>query len=63
MDDETAALGQSVEEQIASQGTASFRVKDGQVFVFTTKTLEVLLAKSLEGDGRVVIFVKNGATA
>lgn len=55
-------LGDVVDSQIAQQGTACIRVKDGQVFVFTTATLEALLLKSIEsGTGKAIVFVKAGA--
>ncbi len=55
-------IGEVFDAQIEQQGTASIRVKDGQIFLFTTATLEALLAKSLENaEGKVVVFVKAGA--
>ena len=56
-------LGEVVDQQIEQQGTASFKVKDGQVFVFTTSTLEALLAASIENGGKAIVFVKSGVAA
>jgi hypothetical protein len=64
MDIPETDLGDEVMEQIKQQGTASFKVADGEIFVFTTKTLETLLARSIEsGDGKVLVFVKTRPTA
>lgn len=50
------------EAQIQAQGCSSFRVADGQVFVFTRPLLEKLLTKAIEsGQDRCVVFVKAGA--
>jgi tRNA A37 threonylcarbamoyladenosine synthetase subunit TsaC/SUA5/YrdC len=50
--------------QIKQQGAASYQVKDGQVFIFTTKTLEALLAAAIEsGTGKAMVFVKGRPAA
>lgn len=49
-------------EQIEQQGTACYKVDDGEVFMFTTATLEKLLARSQE-TGKVIVFIKTRATA
>jgi hypothetical protein len=49
-----------MEFQISQQGVATYKVKDGEVFVFTTEMLEDLLAKSIEsGVGKALVFVKS----
>lgn len=55
-------LSEVIKDQLKSQGVASFRVKDGQVFIFSLKTLEKLL-KAAQEDGRAMVFVKKGAEA
>ncbi len=58
---EADRLKEIVEAQIQQQGVATFQASDGQVFVFTTATLELLLARAIEsGEGRAVVFVKRG---
>jgi hypothetical protein len=50
--------------QIQQQGLASYKTSDGEVFVFTTETLEVLLAKSIEsGVGKVLVVMKSRPSA
>lgn len=51
-------IPQEVEDQIERQGVAAFRVKDGEVLVFTRKTLTKLL-KASENAERAIVFVKH----
>ena len=53
-------LSEDVELQINQQGVASYKVSDGEVFVFTTAILEKLL-KASNKDGQVAVFVKTRA--
>lgn len=55
-------LGDDIEVQIENQGVASYKVDDGEVFVFTTKLLEKMLETSRK-EGKVIIFVKTRAGA
>jgi hypothetical protein len=57
----TDALAEDIKMQIETQGVASYKVSDGEVFVFTSALLEKLLEKSRE-QGRVVVFVKTRPT-
>jgi hypothetical protein len=59
MTDDIAA---DVEAQIEAQGMAAYKVSDGEVFVFTTKTLESFTEAS-QKTGRVVVFIKTRAQA
>jgi hypothetical protein len=45
------------EYQLDTQGVATYKVSDGEVFVFTTALLEKLLEQS-RGRGKVIVFVK-----
>ena len=54
-------LHDDIEVQIESQGVASYKVDDGEVFVFTTQLLEKMLEQS-KAQGRVIIFVKTRPT-
>lgn len=57
-------LIQDVELQIQQQGVASYKVSDGEVFVFTTATLEKLLQVSQKSEqGRAIVFVKTRSQA
>lgn len=58
----TTDLGEEVAMQIEQQGVASFKVDDGEVFIFTKETLEKLVVAA-EKEGKVVLFVKTRATA
>lgn len=50
---------EDIEFQIQQQGAASYKVEDGEVFVFTVATLEKLLCKAHEsGKGQCIVFVK-----
>lgn len=55
-------INENIEAQIESQGMAAYKVTDGEVFVFTTKTLETFLESSKK-TGRLVVFIKTGAVA
>jgi hypothetical protein len=57
MADDSSGLGDDVVEQLKMQGVASYKVKDGEVFVFSREMLTHLLAKAQE-SGKVVLFVK-----
>lgn len=58
------ALGEVIEDQIAAQGVASLRAKDGQVFVFTVeKLLEMVEIARSKPNGRLVLFVQAGPSA
>ena len=64
MNHDDTDLGDIIDFQLQQQGTASFSVKDGQVFVFTTATLESLLAAAMaSGEGKAIVFVRQGVTA
>ena len=54
---EEVSLSENLEEQLRMQGVASYRVDDGEVFVFTKETLETLLESARE-RGRVIVFVQ-----
>ena len=43
--------------QLEQQGVASYKVGDGEVFMFTTAILEKMLEQS-RAQGKVVVFVK-----
>lgn len=62
-DDEAEGVSDLVAAQLEAQGVGCVRVSDGQVFVFTARVLEELLAKALENDGMAMVFVKRGAEA
>lgn len=54
----------NIEGQIEQQGVALFKVKDGEVLVLTTSSLEKLLEISkTHPDGRVIVFIKSPGTA
>jgi len=55
-------IADDVEYQLKTQGVASYRVSDGEVFVFSTATLEKLLEQSRTA-GKVIVFVKTRETA
>lgn len=50
-------LGDDVAVQLESQGVASYKATDGEVFVFTTAILEKMLETSRK-EGKVIVFVK-----
>lgn len=50
-------LGADIEMQLKQQGVASYKVDDGEVFVFSTAMLEKMLETSRE-QGKVIVFVK-----
>jgi hypothetical protein len=52
-------VNEGVELQLKSQGVGVVQANDGHVFLFTTEVLEVLLAKSIEAGGKVLLFVKH----
>jgi hypothetical protein len=54
-----ADIGEMVMEQVKDQGVGVVQVSDGHVLVFTTAILEKLLARSIEGEGKVMVFVKH----
>jgi hypothetical protein len=55
---DTDKMFEAVDGRIRQQGYAAIKVKDGEMFFFTTDTLEKLLAKSKENpDGRVAVFI------
>jgi hypothetical protein len=45
------------EYQLETQGIATYKVSDGEVFVFSTALLEKLLKQS-QAQGKVIVFVK-----
>ncbi len=55
-------ISEDVEAQIAAQGVASYKVSDGEVFVFTSAVLEGFLEAARE-KGRVIVFVKTRPSA
>lgn len=55
-------LTEDIEYQLKAQGVASYKVDDGEVFVFSTAVLEKLLEQSKD-KGRVIVFVKTREVA
>ena len=53
----STGIGYDIEMQIENQGVASYKVDDGEVFVFTTKLLEKMLEQS-KAEGKIIVFVK-----
>jgi hypothetical protein len=53
----SSGLSEDIEMQLKTQGVASYKVDDGEVFVFPTATLEKLLEASKK-EGKVIVFVK-----
>jgi len=52
------ALHEDIKLQLDSQGLACYRVKDGQIFLFTRAVLLKLLEKTEKAD-HAVLFVKS----
>lgn len=52
-----SGLADDIELQIQQQGLASYKVDDGEVFVFTTAILEKMLETSRK-EGKVIVFIK-----
>lgn len=50
-------LGDDIAVQLENQGVASYKVDDGEVFVFSTAILEKMLEQS-RAQGKVIVFVK-----
>jgi hypothetical protein len=53
----SSGLGEDIEVQLKTQGVASYKVDDGEVFVFSTAILEKMLEQSRD-QGKVIVFVK-----
>lgn len=51
-----AGLAAALDQHLSSHGAVSFKVKNGEVFIFTTEKLESILESSRKKD-RVMIFV------
>jgi hypothetical protein len=51
-------LTEDMDFQIESQGVATYKVKDGEVFVFSVAMLEKLY-KAAQETGKAVVFVKS----
>lgn len=61
MDDHEADNFEMITEaQLAQQRVGAVKVKDGELFTFTTEVLAALLERSRKA-GRVVVLVKRGA--
>lgn len=57
-EDATTAV---MEAQLAAQGVASVRVRDGQIFLFSRDFCQKMLEKmDKAGTDRAVVFVKSG---
>ena len=53
----SSGLKGDMEMQLKTQGVATYKVDDGEVFVFSTETLQKLLDKSKD-SGHAIVFVK-----
>ena len=60
MDDETKAqYGEVIDEHLKQKGAVCMTAQNGDhVLMFTTETLERLLARSIEGGGKVMVLIQ-----
>lgn len=64
MSDDGGKAGAILETQMDSQGVGCIRVKDGQVFLFSERTLQNLLEQAKASpEKKALVFVKAGPLA